>query len=472
MLGARFLTRGAVDLVQRAARNSVGSLASTGFENEGLYLAVKTLAEGWHKPAADGLVSGFREVLSQSGNMADWQMIIASQQTKDPADDLVSQIVLQSPKYSEAIKRSVTLNSGRGDMGQQMISAGVKLVDLGLYDAGLSLLSSATYDKLAGVAAIPFLNDAIAHVPGQGIVKISDSDARSIRRDLATAAVRLADTNHYVSALHANLLEPLIVGDLDHFTDIGKLVIGQSHSGSVGSKIDPLWLVLELSKKGYRGQAIDLLTSATGVPYDDHSGWRQMYDIINPRRSRGAGRFANSIAPSLVKRAGVDLAPPTPAVTSAVPDAVPTESSSEAESSAAAAESTPNEAGPGAREVNCSIEEKADYPPNRFDLRVNIGPKEDGSMAGRFMEPDWADREFIDLRIVVSGPEVVVRPAWQSVRLPRIGKTDDVRFQVTAGDTGALALWVRVYAEETNTLLDEHLLRIARRINEGGANDG
>jgi hypothetical protein len=429
----------------------MATLASSGLTNEGVYLAVKTLAEGWQQPAADSLLSGFRSGLAQSGkqNLAAWQKIIASQLTHHLADDLVSQVAVQSPEASDFIERGIVRVGSAKELGQQIVTAGTELINLGMYDAGLSLLSSAAYDKLAGVSAIPILRNAVARVPKRVAAIMTGKNGELVTRDLATAAEQLAATDHYMSALHTYLIEPLVNGDNDRFARMGKSILDAAMSKSdypIGDTVD---LALDLSTKGYRSQAVDFVTSSTGIPYADQSNWRKMFQAIRePRQASGTGRLTARIVPPLATRMGVDLSPQIPIDPVVVPEAVPV---------------TPTEAAaqPSPRHVNCWIEESTDFPTNEFEIGVNIGPRELGAMGGRFTEPDWSGREHIDLRIVLSSPGAQVRPAWRKLRLPRTGKTEDIRFRVVSDVVGILELWLRVYADESNTLLDEHQLRIS-----------
>jgi hypothetical protein len=437
--------------VQRAAHNSIATLASNGLVSEGIYLAVKTLAEGWQQPAADSLVSGFRSALDQSGelNLEAWQKIVAGQLTGGLADDLASQVAVQSPEASEYIKRGIALGPADASLGQQVVSAGVELIDLGMFDAGLSFLSSAAYNKLAGLSVIPMLRAVVARSPQRVVAIVSGKNAQIVTRDLANAATQLAATDHYVSALHTNLLEPLVNGDNDRFARIGTRVLNAAIPDSGDTIGDTVKLALDLSGKGYRGQAVDLITSATGFPYADQSNWRRMYLAVDePSQTSGASRFAARIVPKFANSMGVDLSPLAASGPPAAAEPPPAVAAKDAGQ-------------PSARHVNCWIEEDPALPPDEFDVAVNIGPREPGKMGGVFVEPNWAGREHVDLRIVLSGPEAQVRPAWRSLRLPRTGKTADVRFRVKSSVVGVLQLWVRVYAEETNTLLDEHQLRIS-----------
>lgn len=438
--------------LQRTARNSIATLASNGLVNEGIYLAVKTLAEGWQRPAADSLVSGFRSALDQSGetNLHAWQRIVESQWSKDPADDLYSQIIVQSPEAAGYIENKIARASGGANLGQEVVSAGVDLIDAGMFGAGLSFLSSAAYSKFAGVsAALPALRDAVARTPLREATIVSGKDALLVTRDLANTAAQLAATDHYVSALHTNLLEPLVSGDEERFARIGTRILTSAFPNADHIVNDTMKLAFDLSSKGYRGQAVDLITSATGIPYADQPGWRRMYMTIDQAAATSrASRLAARIVPPFANRMGVDLSP----LSAILPPAAPT--------IPADAPVTP-EAQPTARHVNCRIEEDPSFPPDQFDVCVNIGPKDPDAMGGPFVEPDWEGREYIDLRIVLSGPDAEVRPAWRNVSLPKVGKTDDVRFHVTSSVVGILQLWVRVYADKANTLLAEHQLRIS-----------
>lgn len=437
--------------LQRAARNSIATLASSGLINEGIYLAVKTLAEGWQQPAADTLVSGFRSALEGSGGrtLEALNDVVASQLTSNPTDDLLAQLAVQSPQAWDFISRRLPLGSADANLGQRLVMAGTELIDQGMFDAGLSFLSSAAYGGLAGRSAIPALRDAIAQAPQHDATIVSGENAQAVTRDLATAATRLAATDHYVSALHTNLLEPLLNGDNSRFVRIGTRILQDASPYSGGAITDTVDLALDLCRKGYRSQAVDLVTASTDIPYVDQPGWRRMYLAMEAaQQTSGARRLAARMVPPVATRMGLDLSPLPASAPPAAPGPLST---------------APDESADGAarRHVNCWIEESPDFPADEFDVGVNIGPRKSGAEGGPFREPDWNGREHIDLRIVLSGPDAKIRPAWQRLRLPRTGKTDDVRFRVTSSVVGILQLWVRVYAEETNTLLDEHQLRIS-----------
>lgn len=438
--------------LQRAARNSIATLASSGLVNEGIYLAVKTLAEGWRQPVADTLVSGFRSALesSEERTLEAWNKVVASQRTSDPIDDLLAQLAVQSPKAWDFIRRRLALGSADRNLGRRLVRAGTELIDEGMFGAGLSFLSSAAYGGLAGRSAIPALRDAIAQAPQQDAKIVSGRKAQTVKRDLSIAATQLAATDHYVSALHANLLEPLLDGDNTRFALIGTRILRDASPYSGGASItDRVDLALDLCRKGYRSQAVDLVTASTDIPYVDQSGWRRMYLAMDKaQRTSGARRLAARIVPPVATRMGLDLSP----VPASTPSAAP-------EASSATLDRTAD--GSSRRHVNCWIEESRDFPADEFDVGVNIGPRESGAQGGPFHEPDWNGREHVDLRIVLSGPDAQIRPAWRQLRLARTGKTEDVHFRVTSSVVGVLQLWLRVYAEETNTLLDEHQLRIS-----------
>jgi hypothetical protein len=91
------------------------------------------------------------------------------------------------------------------------------------------------------------------------------------------------------------------------------------------------------------------------------------------------------------------------------------------------------------------------------EIRVDIGPpREDALGGGPAPEIDWRGVEYVDLIIAVCGENLSVSPASHRVRLPRVGKSNEVVFRVTPRRAGTVVLHVDVLRPGDFALLEEY----------------
>jgi hypothetical protein len=442
---------GFVDRIVAAqiASRPVKALATRGLKHEGLYLAANAWFDGWKEHATRVLGSSYFDALSRvlsPDELDTWQKLRELSE-QSGVDTAILRVVALSPDAAELLEQGPADASFRR-LGEELVWLGRRLIGREKYDAGLSVLACSAHSNFAGEQAIVPIEAAIARIPTRDRWDIGIT--KPIVTELGNSAMRLADTGHYGAAVHTRLMMPLLAGDQDDFEHLARCAIEVGYPNSAPDSNARMRLSKQLSGKGYCTQAVEMVAAGTGIAQGDQARWQQVYHAIKgPDQTTRTSRILTNLAKPAVVFAGMDLTPVSPV------DSTPSTGTGET-----AAEGSIAPQGPP-RRVNAWLSDAAEYPPNEFDVWVNIGPPREGAMGGDFRgEPDWNGREFIDLRLVISGLNADVRPGWREVRLPRVGKTDDVSFRVKTEFVGKLRLWLRVYSARESLLLDEYELVI------------
>jgi hypothetical protein len=440
---------------------------------EGLYIATKILFDGWNKQAGDALGSGFLDALSSvldRNEYLTWQRLVKFRNEPRSHESIWLQLAAQAPHSYELIDlsgRPVSYPHSQQAFGDEMVSTGMRLIESGKYDAGISVLTCSAGMEFAGTDAIDPVQNSILTLPSR-VARVPTS-IEPVIKELGTATMLLASTGHFAAAIHTRLMMPLLNGDLPEFTRLGQRTLELGGLQLTSASGEPLGMSVRLNSKGYRAQAIELLIATTGIAPGDQTRWEDVYEGIKElAQPSGTSRFVTKLAAPAAAAVGFDLRPTSDFTSRLERAATRTDKpiltnglesirTNGLESSDAA---TPR------RRVNAWLKEDETYPSDEFDVWVNIGPPREGAMGGDFKEPNWIGREFIELRLVLSGLDAEIRPGWHHVTLPRVGATEDVAFRVKTSFVGNLDLWLRVYAAKEMMLLDEHNITISLRKKE------
>jgi hypothetical protein len=461
----------AVGFGSRPAWRALDSLTGHALIREGLFVAARTLVDRWEPSVQTELNDVFLKKLAlflDRDEIITWRELQSSFAEVNYLQWTVPlRVAVQAPHVHNLLgvgwqHRNLSPNH----LGLELLRVGNSLIAEGSFDAGLAALTGAAHRELAGLAAIT----AIQHV----VSRLTPRKARIPERPivdefghrLGDLAVWLADTGHHGAAVHAILLTPLMAGNLDAFQDFGRRILLSSPDPLLGPVQQPIELCLELHRAGYRTQAVELLAAATGVAESDKFQWRRQYENIadhyaNFRELHGIGGRGGSgvlaaAGRSLAKFAAPDVFGAAKEISIPLDLGPKPATAVPSEKEAAPAESSvfPK------RNVNAWIEEPDGAPRDEFDVCVNIGPDRPGAMGGPFAEPDWGKRDYVDLRVTVSGFGAKVRPAWRTLRLARVGKSEEVRFRIKSSLSGMLTLYVRILLADEMLLIDEHKLTI------------
>jgi hypothetical protein len=94
-------------------------------------------------------------------------------------------------------------------------------------------------------------------------------------------------------------------------------------------------------------------------------------------------------------------------------------------------------------------------------LGVDIGTPRSYRVGGSsFTEPNWEDRDQLDLLILVDGPEFEVTPSFQQAILPRTGNMETRFFGITPKSEGPLKLNISIFLAHELTLLEEFAVEL------------
>jgi hypothetical protein len=98
------------------------------------------------------------------------------------------------------------------------------------------------------------------------------------------------------------------------------------------------------------------------------------------------------------------------------------------------------------RNLNAWTDDPSPTVGKSFHISINIGaPRSAAAASAPLNEPDWRGMDFIDLIVAISCMGCVVRPDWQELRLPRIGDSDTIDFEITGSVPGNHEFSVSVY---------------------------
>ena len=87
---------------------------------------------------------------------------------------------------------------------------------------------------------------------------------------------------------------------------------------------------------------------------------------------------------------------------------------------------------------------------------VNIGRTHEGALTSAvFQEPDWGDRDQLDLVILLEGANASVSPSWRPAVLPKSKNMEPVYFQVTPRDKGPVLLSLSIFLARELALLEK-----------------
>jgi serine/threonine protein kinase len=97
-----------------------------------------------------------------------------------------------------------------------------------------------------------------------------------------------------------------------------------------------------------------------------------------------------------------------------------------------------------------------------YKLGVNIGaPRAMRLGGGAFKEPQWGQRDHIDLVISVAGAGVKVSPAWRHAVLPKHGEMKSVYFKITPLKDDDITLHLSIFLRRELTLLEEYSMELS-----------
>src|SRR5262249_47223542 len=90
-----------------------------------------------------------------------------------------------------------------------------------------------------------------------------------------------------------------------------------------------------------------------------------------------------------------------------------------------------------------------------FKIWMDIGtPKKTDLVSSMsFLEPDWSDESSIRLMVSLSSVTCEVEPGWQELDLPRLGRSDTVKFTLVASAEGEHEFLIRIYLAKRMLIL-------------------
>jgi len=447
--------------ISHQAHNTLSILLSRALLREGIYFAARTLFDKWRQPAdrqlADTFDKAFVNVLDRS-ELHTWRRLRnrleGSRDTmQNPAEAVMLRVAAQAPQADELTWYIMEGSYETRDLlVNQLLSYGQHLIERERYDAGLAVLVGVATRDLGGVRAIRRVQDALGHVTPR-IARVHERVvADQLVGSLDYFAATLARTRHYSGAVHMRLLARLIGGDIDRFKSFGLILFDVGGEKLFSEPELPLRICVELSERGYRTQATELLAATTGATEAEGMRWRQMYEALPdpvhlkaliPDRVFSAASVSSVAEP-------LKSGPAVPVGGAEVSPAIEVSDRSSLD--------WPR------RQLNAWIDEPEDVPDDEFDLCADIGTPREGAMGRNFTEPAeevWQGRDEITIRIVASGLDAVIRPGWYDLKLRRTGRTETARFRVKTTVVGLLKLDLRVYLAEKMLLIDEHRLEIS-----------
>jgi len=161
-----------------------------------------------------------------------------------------------------------------------LIGVGQRLITQKRYDAGLAALVGAAHRDLAGRDGVTRVRDNMFRLTPRLARVLEGAIANHLARTLDYFAATLAQSSNYSGAVHVRLLAQLISGDVDRFKQFGRILFGIEGEALFKEPEEPVEISVDLFRKGYRTQAIELLVASTGAIDAESTRWQKMYEAL------------------------------------------------------------------------------------------------------------------------------------------------------------------------------------------------
>lgn len=454
-------------IVAVSSRRAIDGLSANGFRPEAVYLAGCIYTAPWPRASATyfarrlGLI-GLFDFIGRTGHRRLW-----SSPPIDPRVVAALRTHFQLNSWGEQPSRPRDMPQlfqhrlARYMLPSELIGLGEALAKSRNLPLAATTLAGAARPGVAEKVALDRLGDVVADLAAR-------SAPQSLHAPRATVPVNraahlLAGIELYSAATMARLVGKIPELDERGYEALVRRLFDVTESVTprdpalANAKIE---IGCDLWGKGYWAQALDVLDSTLNVSPWDRARWKRLWDTVadpefaahvptatavagligpGPRKDRALTRALDEL--------GVELLEVEPQATSSV-EAAPAEPKSPAQRRAIVAI------------TRLAAEELA------YRVRVRIGVPQAGESGELFKEPDWGEREYLDLRVTLDGLEAQVTPAWHELRLPRRGDSDHVDFRVLAQQEGELRLSLRIYTASDFLLLEEYDLKFDVRKRE------
>jgi hypothetical protein len=276
-------------LISQPARNALTSLLSRALLREGVYFAARTLFDRWQRPADSLLANAFTDAFStvlDRDELSTWRhlrdIVEANPAvTASAATPVIMRIAAQIPEMTGFADRFARVGAtSREQLAGDLIAESDRLIGAERFDAGLAVLAGAAHRDLAGRSAFERVRRIVAGVTPR-IARVHEPGiARQLSTMLDDFSATLAHNKHHAAAVHTRLLSPLICGDVERFSRLGRSLLDVPGERLFDKADEALAICIGLHDKGYRTQAIELLGAATGATELDAARWQSMYEAL------------------------------------------------------------------------------------------------------------------------------------------------------------------------------------------------
>lgn len=469
-------------IVAVSSRRAIDGLAASGFRPEAVYLAGCIYTAPWPQASAKyfarrlGLI-GLFDFIGRRAQQRLW--------SNPPLD----------PRVVAALRTNFQLNSWGAQpqdaqqylqhripghlVASQLVGLGERLAKSRSLPLAATTLAGAARPGVAEKVALDRLGDVVAALPLR-------SAPESLHTPRATAPVNraahlLAGVELYSAATMARLVGKIPELDEKGYEGLVRELLGVTETVTprdpalASAKIE---IGRDLWRKGYWAQALDVLDSTLNVAPWDRASWERLWDTVAdpesaahmPTATAVAGLFGPGPRKDLaltraLNELGADLSdvePPSTLSIESAPAAPPEPTRDFAQLTPGL---PPERISPTQRRAIVAVS-RLPAEALAYRARVRIGVPQAGESGEPFKEPDWGEREYLDLRVTLDGLEAQVTPAWHELRLPRRGDSDHIDFRVLAQREGELQLSLRIYTASDFLLLEEYDLQFNVRKRE------
>jgi len=470
-------------VVAASSRRVIDELSASGFRPEAVYLAGCIYTAPWPRANAEyfarrvGLFALFDFV---------WRAArpnFLSRPALDPKVVAALRMSFQLNLSGKEISRGQWFGLGNLDLpgkvlGTRLLGIGEGLAKAGSLSLAATTLACAARPGVAEKAALDRLGVVVDGLPQRSALE-------SLRIPKATAPVNraahlLAGVDLYSAATMARLVGRIPELDAKGYEAIVRQLLGVIEpvtSRDQALAATKIQIGRDLWAKGYWAQALEVLDSTLDVSPWDRASWKRMWDTVadpkfaayvptaaallirpGPKKDLALTRALDDLGAELLN------VEPLGTLQMGSPPAVSEERSTE-DFVEEPLRLTAEPMSPTQRRAIVAITRLPDEV-LAYRARVRIGVPRAGESGEPFKEPDWGEREYLDLRVTLEGLEAQVTPAWHELRLPRRGDSEHIDFRVVAQEEGELQLSLRIYTARDFLLLEEYDLKFNVRKRE------
>jgi len=473
-------------IVAVSSRRAIDGLSASGFRPEAVYLAGCIYTAPWPRASATyfarrlGLI-GLFDVIGRSGHRRLWSSppidprVVAALRTHFQLNSWG-----EHPAPARDMPQLLQYRLARYMLPSELIGLGETLAKSRNLPLAATTLAGAARPGVAEKVALDRLGDVVADLPARSAPQSLHAPRTTV--PVNRAAHLLAGIELYSAATMARLVGKIPELDERGYEALVRRLFDVTESitprdpALANAKIE---IGCDLWGKGYWAQALDVLDSTLNVSPWDRARWKRLWDTVaDPELAahvQTATAVASLIAPGPRKdraltraldELGVELLDVEPQNTLSVEAAPATPALDSTEDFAQLTVGLPPERKSSTQRRAIVAITRLPAEALAYRVRVRIGVPQVGESGEPFKEPDWGEREYLDLRLTLDGLEAQVTPAWHELRLPRRGDSDHIDFRVLAQREGELQLSLRIYTASDFLLLEEYDLKFDVRKRE------